>query len=314
MKPIAYLNGKSVAIDTCNLVLKTFFKNRSQDFRPAYSRLAEIRALVPPATPFMACTATATQNIVKEVVSVLEMSNHVMVSLSPNRPNIKYEVKTRTTLETDFQDLLSTLREKLVSTPRVVVYCRTLIMCADLFDHFTYELGSSQYYPPGAPELSQNRIFGMFHASTPQHSKDIIIKSLLDPHGLVRVVFASVAMGMGIDLRGVNIIVHYGAPSSIEDYFQASGRGGRSGDSARSIVYWTPTDCPMRKEPSTLHHHEVNDMRHYLENVSVCRRKWLMDYFDPKSAKLGDDPMVCCDVCAQASMDEHMSGGPKTPA
>ena len=67
----------------------------------------------------------------------------------------------------------------------------------------------------------------MFHASTPQHSKDIIIKSLLDPHGLVRVVFASVAMGMGIDLRGVNIIVHYGAPSSIEDYFQASGRGGR---------------------------------------------------------------------------------------
>ena len=93
MKPIAYLNGKSVAIDTCNLVLK----NRSQDLRPAYSRLAEIRALVPPATPYMACTATATQNIVKEVVSVLEMSNHVMVSLSPNWPNIKYEVKTRTT-------------------------------------------------------------------------------------------------------------------------------------------------------------------------------------------------------------------------
>ena len=79
-------------------------------------------------------------------------------------------------------------------------------------------------------------------------------------------------------------------------------------------MYWTPTDCPMRKEPSTLHHHKVNDMRHYLENVSVCRRKWLMDYFDPMSAKLGDEPMVCCDVCAQASMDEHMSGGPKTPA
>ena len=61
----------------------------------------------------------------------------------------------------------------------------------------------------------------------------------------------------------------------------------------------------MRKEPSTLHHHEVNGMRHYLENVSVCTRKWLMDYFDPKSAKPGDDAMVCCDVCAQASMDEH---------
>ena len=48
--------------------------------------------------------------------------------------------------------------------------------------------------------------------------------------------FASVAMGMAIDLHGVNTIIHYGAPSSIEDYFQASGRGGRSGDSAYSIA------------------------------------------------------------------------------
>ena len=48
----------------------------------------------------------------------------------------------------------------------------------------------------------------------------------LDCHGTVRVVFASVAMGVGIDLHGVDTIFHYGAPSSIEDYFQASGRRG----------------------------------------------------------------------------------------
>ena len=35
-------------------------------------------------------------------------------------------------------------------------------------------------------------------------------------------------------------IIHYGAPSSIEDYFQASDRRGQSGDSAYSIVYRTP--------------------------------------------------------------------------
>ena len=59
--------------------------------------------------------------------------------------------------------------------------------------------------------------------------------------------FASVAMGMGIDLHGVDTIIHFGAPSSIEDYFQASGRRGQSGDSggdsAYSIVYRTPKDC-----------------------------------------------------------------------
>jgi superfamily II DNA helicase RecQ len=209
-----------------------------------------------------------------------------------------YLVKNRSDLETDFSQLLSDLQEKLIGTPRVIVYCNSLMMCADLFSHFNYEMGRSQYYPPGTAELSDNRLFGMFHARTPQHSKDVIIKSLLDPQGKMRVVFASVAMGMGIDLQGVNTIIHYGAPSSIEDYFQASGRGGRSGDSAQSIVYWTPVDCPMRKEPSTLHHKEVNDIRRYLENTSVCRRKWLLDYFDPKNSKPEDNPTVCCDVCA----------------
>ena len=81
-------------------------------------------------------------------------------------------------------------------------------------------MGISQYYPPGAPELSVNRLFGMFHAKTPQRKKDNIVRSLQDPNGVVRVVFARVAIGMGVDLQGVKSILHYGAPSSIEDYFQ----------------------------------------------------------------------------------------------
>ena len=61
--------------------------------------------------------------------------------------------------------------------------------------------------------------------------------SLMDPCGVVRIVFASLAIGMGVDLHSVNTIIHYGAPSSIDDYFQASGRAGRSGGPAHSIVY-----------------------------------------------------------------------------
>ena len=67
------------------------------------------------------------------------------------------------------------------------------------------------------------------------------MRSLQGCHAIVRVVFTSV--GMGIDLHGVDTIIHYGAPSSIEDYFQASGRRGQSGDSAYFIVCWTPKDC-----------------------------------------------------------------------
>ena len=114
------------------------------------------------------------------------------------------------------------------------------MICADLFSRFSYEMGKSQYYPPSAPELSENCLFGMFHDSTPQHSKDVIMGSLPDCHGTSKVVlvFASEAMGMGIDLHGVDTIIH-----SIEDCFQASGRRRQSGDSAYSIVYRTPKDC-----------------------------------------------------------------------
>ena len=85
---------------------------------------------------------------------------------------------------------MSTLKEKQEDTLRVVVYCRTLLICADLFSRFSYEMGKSQYCPPSAPELSENRLFGMFHASTPQHSKDVIMGSLPDCHCTFRVVFA----------------------------------------------------------------------------------------------------------------------------
>lgn len=112
--------------------------------------MAGIRALVPPHTPLMACTATATRRVVEEVGSILEMVDYVTVSLSPNRPNIMYHVKERTNPDTDFAALLSTLRKKLITTPRVVVYCSTLVMCAALF---SYELGSDQYFPPGAPSI-----------------------------------------------------------------------------------------------------------------------------------------------------------------
>ena len=96
---------------------------RSKDFRQDYGRLAELRSLVRPGTPYMACTATATTRIYKEVVESLEMTNCMRVTHSPDRSNIFYEVKPRSRdIEDDLSGLLSTLKEKLIHTPRVIVY------------------------------------------------------------------------------------------------------------------------------------------------------------------------------------------------
>ena len=114
---------------------------RSKEFRPTVGRLAEIRAFVPVGTPLMACTATASKSVKKEVIGSLEMTGCVEVTASPNRPNIYYEVKPRSDVDTDFLSLISTLSKKSIQTPCVFVYCQLLDMCADLYAHFIMSLG-----------------------------------------------------------------------------------------------------------------------------------------------------------------------------
>ena len=62
-------------------------------------------------------------------------------------------------------------------------------------------------------------------------------------------------------------------------------------------MYWKRTDCPVKKEPTSIRDHEAIAVRRYLENVTTCRRVWLLDYFDPSCAKPGSEPKKCCDVC-----------------
>ena len=129
------------------------FLYRSKDFRPSFARIAEVRSLIPPGTPCMACTTTATRSVREEVVQSLEMSScicSICVSVSPDRPNIFYEVKRCTDIESDFGDLIGSLQAKLVDTPRIIVYCQSLNTCSDLFAHFLFHLGHASYYPPGS--------------------------------------------------------------------------------------------------------------------------------------------------------------------
>ena len=141
----------------------------------------------------------------------------------------------------------------------------------------------------------------MFHSSTPQHNKDVIMRSLAEPKGVVRVVFATVALGMGVNFSDINQIVHYGAPQSIDDYFQESGRCGRDGGNAKSVIFWKRSECPAKKEIKTTHDAELLAVRQYVENTAQCRCKWLLQYFDPKCAEPGVDPSYCCDVCIRHS-------------
>ena len=105
----------------------------------------------------MACTATATRSVCNAVMKTLEMWDCVQVSISPDRPNIFYQVQCRTDLEKDLSGVLASLREQSKNAPRAIIYCKSLNACSQLFAYFQYELGDASYFPPGAQQVSDNR-------------------------------------------------------------------------------------------------------------------------------------------------------------
>ena len=159
----------------------------------------------------MAFTATVTRDMRRSIIDTLDMKGCEVASLSPNRHNIYYSVKRRTTVEADFEDLIECLKVNGIKTNRVIVYCRSLDMCATLYAHFLHCLGDKSHHPIYAEHISDNRLFGMFHSSTPDYNKQIILNSLVRKDGVVRVVFATMALGMGVDFVELNTIILRGS-------------------------------------------------------------------------------------------------------
>lgn len=264
-----------------------------------YDRLRDLRAFVPPHTPFLAATATVTKRMRDYVVLKLGMAGCCMVSESPNKPNICYEVVHKTSIEEDFEFAVTDLLNNNIKAQRVIVYCQSLNMCASLYEHFKYTLKDAGYFPPGAEQISDNRMFAMFHSCTDEYNKSVIMQSLSQPDGVVRIVFATMALGMGVDFRNLDFVVHYGAPKSLEDYFQESGRAGRDQQQSVSRVYWKPVEAPLYTDMTIHRKFELCAVREYLEDSEQCRRYMLLKYFDPVVARsIGSrDKRLCCDNC-----------------
>ena len=76
----------------------------------------------------------------------------------------------------------------------------------------------------------------MFHSETEEDIRNHVRKEFTDTNVSVRFLEAAVALGMGVDCKGLNLVIHYGAAASIVDYFQETGRLGRDGTSACRIT------------------------------------------------------------------------------
>ncbi|XP_065844730.1 ATP-dependent DNA helicase RecQ-like [Oscarella lobularis] len=103
-----------------------------------------------------------------------------------------------------------------------------------------------------------------------------------------RIIVCTSAMGMGVNMKGVNVILHYGPPSTIEEYMQEIGRGGRNGGSSHAVLLYN----------KRLTRHCKKEMKSYISNQCICRREGLLQHFGhKKEPSLFPLPHACCDIC-----------------
>ena len=256
-------------------------------FRKSYGNLASIHCLWHSITPFVALTATATVHSRVRICNMLSMINPAVIEMTPNKINLRYSVySVQKSNHSRFAWLLEELRTSRIDTLKTIVFCRSIADCADLYQLFDLHLKEDGYIPRGKIHV-KNALFGMYHAKITDEEKSVLLESFSRLDGTCRILFSTIAFGMGINIPNIYRIIHNGPPNSIEDYVQESGRGGRDGRICEVVLYLY-SGC-MRGSVSS-------EMKAYCRNVDICRRISLMGQF-PGQIDLPSHQHLCCDLC-----------------
>ena len=250
-----------------------------QDFRPSYLKIVDFVKTLHRRPVVAAFTATATEEVRRDVVRILEMRDPVCVVTGFDRPNLRYEVVQGGKKGGELLKLLQSRNNQ-----SGIIYCSTRKkvenVCEELCEH---GIPATRYHA-GLPEEERRR-----------NQEDFVFDRK-------PVMVATNAFGMGIDKSNVRYVIHYNMPQSLEAYYQEAGRAGRDGASADCILLYAAADVATAR--FLIEHGEENEelsaeeqrrvtelnMQRLQKMVDYCKTKrclrgYILDYFGQRHAE-----------------------------
>jgi ATP-dependent DNA helicase RecQ len=203
---IRQMNVNLIAVDEAHCISQW-----GNDFRPAYKNINILRQLHPTVN-VIALTASATPEVVSDIITELDFISPKVFKQSFYRPNIAYMVFEEEDKYFRLEAIL--LKNKQPS----IIYVRNRRLTLEITQYLESKNISSTYYHGGLNNTIKD-----------QHLNDWLSSKK-------QVMVATNAFGMGIDKSDVKTVIHINLPDSIESYFQEAGRAGRDEAKAYAVI------------------------------------------------------------------------------
>ena len=225
-----------VAVDEAHCVSQW-----GQDFRSSYLGIGEFIAGLPTRPTVAAFTATATERVRRDIVSILGLHTPSITVTGFDRPNLYFDV-----ISMPRKDKASWVASYIASHPDEsgIVYCATRKETEALAESLNSAV--AELRAAGGADVSDiGTIAVAYRGGMSADAREKAQRDFVTDR--VPVVVATNAFGMGIDKSNVRFVIHHNMPESIEAYYQEAGRAGRDGEPSRCTLLWNESDIVTRR-------------------------------------------------------------------